>query len=229
MPCQLWMADGKLLVDDNGVPYFTEECPCGECCEGLWNKVAAMLSQMYTECISCSDTMQQGCGDCNAGDDPLDFIPGRRVNKAVNPLVSFTAPCSSGFEIVSTPASGGDSYEQDEMVLVEFCNNQVEVPFSYTDAVGVSCRMIDGVAERCTMFANAYCDKGDRMFYPVIPAPDPVSTFSNPSTLVCQEYWQSCFETTPYMYVKCAVQIIAARDTFDDYTGEEPEIGRAHV
>lgn len=225
MGCQFWLnSSGQLIADDNGTIMYSEDCPCGECCERLAEKITALLAETTQKCVPCDQVdWNVNCGECEIPDpnpDPENPMTqlGELVTKRKNRIVSLF--CDTGFYYnhPETPP------ESDSIIEVSFCNGHTATTAYYGSAI-TEC-VSD---EPCCIFTHVYCpigEEGSEKLYPIIYAPDLPSTFNSGDALCNQQYWTSCFSPTPVSFVKCGAQIFAPRCWFEDYSqpeGQEPD------
>lgn len=233
MPCQLWMKDGKLIIDENGSPILSEDCPCyDDCCEQLVEWMVREMTKTYTACVPCAygDTELGICGECQIEDPnaPTGYWDGKYVKRSVNPILIYgqmDTDCDNGIYITSQPADG-NAYKDGEIITITACDQEFEVPYLDPNALPdpTQCRDPD---VGCMQFLKVFCKQGDQILYPIIAAPDLPGppAFSNTINLCTQTYWQHCFDPNPVRYASCAVQIIAPRYMFDDVvTTGEPDM-----
>lgn len=225
MGCQFWLnSSGQLIADDNGIIMYSEDCPCGECCERLAEKITALLAETTQKCVPCDQVdWNVNCGECEIPDpnpDPENPMTqlGELVTKRKNRIVSLF--CDTGFYYnhPETPP------ESDSIIEVSFCNGHTATTAYYGSAI-TEC-VSD---EPCCIFTHVYCpigEEGSEKLYPIIYAPDLPSTFNSGDALCNQQYWTSCFSPTPVSFVKCGAQVFAPRCWFEDYSqpeGQEPD------
>ena len=213
--CTLWIQDGALVVDDNGAPILSEDCPCGDCCGRVAKEIVKLLNQTTRYCVPCDQgTWTEGCGDCEVAVDEQEGISqiGQWATRRRNPVQSFDEGCS-GFHIITPEPAGG--YVEGQDIQIQICDETATVPYSTQDPYPSMPDSETPGAVMVKLFCVNAMGSEDRL-YPIIYAPDSPDIFGTGSNRCQQKYWRSCFDPNPQAFIKCGVQVIAPRSWFDD-------------